>query len=173
MKALVVVDAENDFVSGSLPVPGALVALPKINDLIAIAMIERRPVVATRCWHIEDHPSFERWGRHCVQNTWGAEPPPTLLLPDDAIVVHKAEVREALSAFDGTGLEDTLRARDVDELDVCGFALDICVRATVLDALRLRFRVTLHLKACAGVDLDECRIALDEMQGAGAVIRYA
>jgi nicotinamidase/pyrazinamidase len=176
MRALVPVDVQNDFINGALPVPGALVALPKINDLIALAMIERRRIFPTRCWHIATHPSFipqgGRWPTHCVQNTWGAEPPPTLLLPDDAEVIWKAQEVEGLSGFDGTPFADVLRAYEVDELDVCGFAIDYCVRATVLDALRFGFKATLHLKACAGVDLDECRIALTDMQNAGAEIRY-
>jgi nicotinamidase/pyrazinamidase len=174
MKALLAVDVQNDFIDGALPVPLAALVLPKINNLIAAAMLERRRIFATRCWHIKEHPSFipqgGRWPTHCVQREWGAEPPPTLLLPDDVQIVLKAQQREALSGFDGTRLEDLLRASDVDELDVCGFALDYCVRATVLDALALRFKVTLHLSACAGVDVDECRIALSEMQSAGAKI---
>ena len=85
------------------------------------------------------------------------------------------EHQAAYSAFegraaDGSALADWLRARKVEELDVCGIATDYCVRATALDACREGFatRVIGHL--CAGVAPDSTAKALAEMDAAGIVL---
>jgi nicotinamidase-related amidase len=66
------------------------------------------------------------------------------------------------SAFDATPLESILRADlDVGELLVAGSATELCVFQTVTDALRLGFRVTVRADACASVDAENERLALD------------
>ena len=80
--------------------------------------------------------------------------------------------RDAYSAFDGTGLADALRDRGVDRLLVGGLATDYCVRASVLDALRAGFPVTVSPTACAGSrsTAGDTERALAEMREAGAVV---
>ncbi len=75
---------------------------------------------------------------HCVQDTPGAAFHAELALPDTTIRVSKATAfdRDAYSAFDDTGLGNYLRERGVERVTVCGLALDVCVKATTLDALR-------------------------------------
>jgi len=71
-----------------------------------------------------------------------------------------------------TELEGLLRSHGVARVVVCGLATDYCVRATVLDALRLGFETTVLADAVAAVDLavgDGDR-ALDEMRAAGASV---
>jgi nicotinamidase-related amidase len=66
------------------------------------------------------------------------------------------------SAFDATPLQSILRDElDVDELDVAGTATEMCVFQTVTDALRLGFKVTVRADACATVDEENERRALD------------
>ncbi|RXW22661.1 hypothetical protein EST38_g3177 [Candolleomyces aberdarensis] len=97
--ALVVIDMQNDFVTGSLPVPGGASILPQVNDLIQLAKFEAR--IATRDHHPTDHVSFAKthekpeftkiviyhpedakellgkeqilWPVHCLADTDGAE----------------------------------------------------------------------------------------------------
>ncbi|QDU74614.1 nicotinamidase/pyrazinamidase [Bremerella volcania] len=108
--AFLVVDLQRDILSsGSLPVQGADIVLPKVNQVLHEFHRLGCPVVATRDWHPRDHCSFTgfggRWEPHCVQDTSGAEFAAGLKLPSDALVVSKGtnRDREAYSAYSETG----------------------------------------------------------------------
>jgi nicotinamidase/pyrazinamidase len=81
---------------------------------------------------------------------------------------------EAYSAFEGTSegtaLAEWLRERGVGRLAVAGLATDYCVRASVLDALRLGFEVVVLEDGVRAVDVKpgDGERALDEMRRAGA-----
>jgi len=90
-------------------------------------------------------------------------------------VFDKGRDTAAYSGFEarsGTGklLGDRLREAGVEELEVAGIATDYCVRATVLDALREGFKVTLRPDLCAGVAPETSDAALAEMLSAGASV---
>ena len=113
---------------------------------------------------------------HCVEGTRGAELHPEIAaLEPDARGRRRPPRRDvdAYSAFDGTGLADELRARGVDRLVVGGLATDYCVRASVLDALREGFAVTVLADGVRGVDVQpgDSERALAEMRAAGATVR--
>src|SRR5882724_5336749 len=95
MKALIVVDVQNDFVpGGALAVPEGDKIVPVVNAL----MSKFKLVVATQDWHPPNHSSFAAnhpgrepfeqitvrkkpqtlWPVHCVRNTKGAELVPGL-----------------------------------------------------------------------------------------------
>jgi nicotinamidase/pyrazinamidase len=88
-------------------------------------------------------------------------------------VIDKATLPgvEAYSGFAGTDLDSRLRAAGVRRLFVGGLATDYCVLNTVLDALRLGYKVMLLSAAVRAVDVhpgDGDR-ALAAMMAAGAV----
>jgi nicotinamidase/pyrazinamidase len=157
--ALVVVDMQNDFVTGSLAVPHAAEIVPSINRAMALFAALALPVFATRDWHPSDHCSFQArggpWPAHCVAGTSGAEFVPDLQLPPDVIHVHKATHRdaEAYSALAGTRLAAELRSRGVKRLFIGGVATDYCVLNTVRDAAPLGFEVTVLADAIRAVDV--------------------
>jgi nicotinamidase/pyrazinamidase len=137
------------------------------------------PVFATRDWHPADHSSFQAqggpWPPHCVAGTPGAQFAPALDLPADCVVVDKAARCEAdaYSGFDGTDLHPRLHALGVRRLFVGGLATDYCVLNTVLDALKLGYRVELLAGAVRAVDVtagDGDR-AIAAMTAAGATLR--
>jgi nicotinamidase/pyrazinamidase len=91
----------------------------------------------------------------------------------DAIVDKgQSSDSDGYSGFEATGLEETLRAHDVDRVHVAGLALDYCVRATALDARRAGFAVTLHRSATRAVDAapGDGERAVEEMRAAGVEI---
>ncbi|EWH02843.1 nicotinamidase [Halomonas sp. BC04] len=148
--ALLVVDMQNDFCEGgALPVEGGKALVPGINAEIGAARAASALVVASRDWHPIDHVSFEHrggsWPVHCVQDTSGAAFHPGLDYNDDTIRVSKATAfdADAYSAFDGTGLAGYLRDRGIERVVVCGLAMDVCVKATALEASREGFAVVL------------------------------
>src|SRR3954447_8741757 len=176
MRALLIVDLQNDFTpGGALPVAHGDEIAPRINELAGSGF---DLVVATRDWHPRDHSSFDEhggvWPVHCVAGTPGAELHPSLERGRIDVVIDKGQDRDTdgYSGFEGTDLEYVLRDHDIDEITVCGLATDYCVKNTALDALRAGFRVLVDERAVRGVDVEpgDSARALDEVRAAGASV---
>ena len=175
MRALIVVDVQNDFCpGGALAVGEGDAVVEPINRLASEAPF----VVATRDWHPPDHGSFAAeggpWPVHCVRDTPGAQLHPGIDVTQVDAIVDKGQSRDAegYSAFEGTELERLLRDRGVDTVDVAGLALDYCVKATALDARRAGFNVVVHRGATRAVELiegDGAR-AVEELRAAGVEV---
>jgi len=155
MRALIVVDVQNDFCpGGALAVPDGDAVVEVVNRLAGEAPF----VVATRDWHPADHGSFAAqggvWPVHCVCDTPGAQLHPGIDSRQIDVVLDKGRdpELEGYSGFEGTDLERLLRDRGVDAVDVAGLALDYCVKATALDARRAGFDVTVHRGATRAVE---------------------
>lgn len=175
--ALLLVDIQNDFCEGgSLAVPGASEILPVVNRLISEASNAGQMIIASRDWHTVDHASFEArggpWPPHCIQDTEGAAFHPGMQLPDDAVRVSKGTGfdTDAYSAFDGTQLDSFLERHGIRKLRVVGLALDVCVRATVLDALKSGFDTELIADGTRAVDQEGAPKVFEELRVAGATI---
>jgi len=178
--AVLVIDVQRDFCpGGALPVPNGDRVVDVLNRWIDRAVSADALVVASRDWHPPGHVSFSErggpWPEHCVQGTPGAEFHPKLRLPPDVVVVSKGHEpdRDAYSAFDGTGLTSLLQERGIRRVFVGGLAQDVCVRATVLDALRGGFETHLLVGATLPVDDLEGARALREMQDNHAVLEHS
>ncbi|WP_150910065.1 isochorismatase family protein [Marinobacter halotolerans] len=173
--ALLLVDVQNDFCEGgSLAVPDSNAIFPVINQWIRKAEEAGWPILASRDWHTVDHISFEErggpWPVHCVQDTPGAEFHPKMELPDSAIRVSKGTAfdTDAYSAFDGTQLDSYLRRHGIHRLFVAGLALDVCVQATVRDALKHGFAVELITDGTRAVRADEAPAVFEQLKQEGA-----
>jgi len=159
--ALVVVDMQNDFVTGTLAVPGGAEVIEPLNRAIALFAAHELPVFATRDWHPPNHCSFSAqggpWPVHCVVGTAGADYVPALRLTQNAIPVFKATRPEAdaYSAFAGTSLAAELRKRNVRRLVVGGLATDYCVINTVRDAIAEGFNVVVLADAVRAVNVHD------------------
>ena len=196
MRALILVDLQNDFLpGGALAVPQGEAVLGPVHDLIDGG--EHDLVVATQDWHPPDHASFAAqhpghaigevielaglpqvlWPVHCVAGSRGAELARGLDGARIEAIFRKGTDRrvDSYSGFfdngrrKSTGLGDWLRGRGVTDVDVCGLATDYCVRATALDARSLGFGVRLRVDACHGVELTPGDVdrALADLRAAG------
>ncbi|MFN0142205.1 MAG: nicotinamidase [Mycobacterium sp.] len=178
MRALVIVDVQNDFCEGgSLAVTGGSAVVPAITALIARDH-GYAYVVATKDFHIDpgthfsDDPDYlSSWPRHCVAHTEGAEFHPDLDAARIEAVFLKGAYAAAYSGFegaaDGVRLNDWLRARGVDEVDIAGIATDYCVRATAEDAVGAGFATRVLVDLTVGVAEDTTAAALAEMRSRG------
>ena len=186
--ALVVVDVQNDFAdpSGSLFVTGGEQVVAAVNAEIDAARAAAATIVYTQDWHPAETPHFVTdggtWPVHCVRDTWGAE-----LHPD--LIVDGPTVRKGTGGEDGysgfsmqdpesgevspTGLDELLRQRDIERVVVTGLALDVCVKATALDAVGLGYDTMVVADASAPVELEQGdgERALAEMLEAGVTVR--
>src|SRR5690348_11084021 len=186
MRALIVVDVQNDFCEGgSLAVTGGSAVAAAISAYLAAEGGSYAHVVASRDYHIDpgghfsDHPDFAgSWPPHCVAGTRGAQFHPNLDTGRIETVFSKGAHAAAYSAFEGTDeagtpLADWLRGRGVDALDVVGIATDYCVRATALDAAREGFATQVLLPLTAGVDPVTTGEAVAAMKAAGVALDQA
>jgi nicotinamidase/pyrazinamidase len=180
MRALIIVDVQNDFCEGgSLAVTGGAAAAGAISGYLAARGDEYDWVVATRDHHVDpgahfsDHPDFaETWPPHCVVGTPGAEFHPALDTTAVQAVFRKGEHAAAYSGFEGADdsgqpLGDWLREHDVTETDVVGIATDYCVRATAADAMAAGLRTRVLLPLTAGAGPQTTMQAVDELRAAG------
>ena len=166
--ALVVVDVQNDFAdpAGGLAVHGGVDVVSAANDEVRAAVAAGAPVFYTQDWHPAVTPHFAKYGGtwpvHCVQDTWGAQLHPDLLVRGE--VVRKGEhgedgysgftMRDPVSGSPvPTALADQLRDAGVQRLVVLGLATDYCVRATALEGRELGWPVTVPWSAVRAVEL--------------------
>lgn len=178
MKALIVVDMQNDFMpGGALGVPNADQIIPKINEL----MNHFSTVYATLDWHPKNHVSFAvnhldkkvgdiieidgisqiLWPVHCVQNTFGAELVKDIDKQKIQEYFHKGidpEIDSYSVFFDNakkrsTGLEEVLLKQNVKEVVLAGVATEYCVLYSAMDAIDLGFKVTVVTDACKPINL--------------------
>ncbi len=185
--ALIVIDVQNDFADprGSLAVDGGAAIVPFINAQIRAAREAGAFVVYSQDWHPAHTPHFEQdggvWPVHCVQDTWGAAFHEALTI-DGPVVRKGANGEDGYSAFTmrdpvsgetvPTELEALLRERTIRSVVACGLATDYCVKATVLDALRLGFATYVLADGIRAVDLQpgDGDVAIAEMEEAGATL---
>jgi nicotinamidase/pyrazinamidase len=197
MKALILVDIQNDFLpGGALAVPDGDKVIPIVNKLYSTFPL----VVATQDWHPADHGSFAAshpgknlfeqielnglpqtlWPVHCVQNTKGAELAAALNRERIAKVFPKgtdAGIDSYSGLFDNghrksTGLGEWLKTQGVTEVFVCGLATDYCVKFTALDAAQMGFKTHFIEDASRGVNLqpDGVLNAIEQMKRAGITV---
>jgi len=174
---LLLVDVQIDFCpGGALPVEEGDRVVPVLNRWIEAAGSACCPVYASRDWHPAGHPSFRDqggpWPVHCLQDSRWAMFHPDLLLPDSVVKITKG-VRfdfDHLSAFQETGLAVRLRKDGIRRLFVGGLAEDVCVLATVLDALKKGFDTVLISDGTRPVTKSVGKNARKEMRRAGAIL---
>jgi nicotinamidase/pyrazinamidase len=179
-RALVIVDLQNDFCEGgSLGVDGGAGVARRVSTYVADHGDEYDLVVASRDYHVEpgghfsDAPDFhDSWPAHCVVGTPGAEFHPDFNADRIDDVFSKGAYSAAYSAFEaiddeGRTLEQVLRERGIEVVDLVGLATDYCVRSTTLDAVRAGFTARVLTDMAAGVNEDTTAAALDEMAAAG------
>ena len=180
MRALLIVDVQNDFCEGgSLAVEDGAATAAAISEYLTAEGATYAHVIASRDYHIDPgshfsaSPDFSRsWPRHCVAGSTGAQFHPDFDTSAVDAVFSKGAHEAAYSAFEGTDdagapLGTWLRDHGVDELDVVGIATDYCVRASALDASKLGFATRVLLRLTVGVDPLTTREALDAMRAAG------
>lgn len=83
MITLIIVDCQNDFITGTMSVKNARNCVEQIKDYVKKHKSEIEKIIFTVEWHPYNHSSFKKYGgeypSHCVQFTPGACIEPKLL----------------------------------------------------------------------------------------------
>ena len=178
MRALIVVDVQNDFCpGGALAVAGGDQIVAQINNVMA----DYDAVILTQDWHPSGHSSFASsheaevfsniampygpqvlWPDHCVQGSFGAAFHKDLVADRADLILRKGYRPDidSYSAFfendrsTATGLEGYLKSRGILDVTLVGLATDYCVAYSALDAARLGFAVSVDTGLCRAIDMD-------------------
>ncbi|SHL77683.1 bifunctional nicotinamidase/pyrazinamidase [Hymenobacter psychrotolerans] len=193
MKALLLIDIQNDFVpGGALAVSGGEAIIPLVNALQPRFEL----VVATQDWHPAGHGSFASshpgrqpfeqtelyglpqtlWPDHCVQGTPGADFHPALDQHRIEAIFRKGtnpDIDSYSGFFDNghrksTGLADYLRGRGVTQVYLAGLAADYCVYFSAKDALQQGFEVFFVEEATRAISAEGYQQARAELLELGA-----
>jgi nicotinamidase/pyrazinamidase len=164
MKALILVDIQNDFLpGGALAISEGDQIIPIVNNLQKYFDV----VIATQDWHPQNHQSFASshpgknifdvinlynlpqtlWPDHYLQGENGAMFPTSLHFNHVEAIFRKGmnAAIDSYSAFydnghrKNTGLAGYLKDKNVTEVYLTGLAGDICVYYSALDSLQENF----------------------------------
>ena len=144
---LLIVDPQNDFISGSLAVEGADEKMLKLSKYLNEKGNNYDKIYVTMDSHPENHCSFKEnggiWPKHCVINTDGIAifKPLYSIVKDISIRVLKGTIfnKEEYSIFENeqegkelaNEIKHIIKSDDDTFIDVCGIAGDYCVLETI------------------------------------------
>ncbi|HJX70363.1 MAG TPA: isochorismatase family protein [Bacteroidales bacterium] len=173
MKALIIVDVQNDFCpGGALPAPDGDKVIPVINKLM-----NRFPVIlASRDAHPSDSRHFEKWPVHCVKGTRGADFQPGLHVSkiQQELLKGTADKDDGYSAFEASNqnVAESLRKKQVTDVYITGLTTEYCVKSTALDSVHNGFKTYIVTDAIAAVqpDSENEKAAFAEMNDAGIIL---
>ena len=196
-RALIIIDVQNDFITGSLTVDQAARVVPVFNKLREEHKWDL--IVLTQDYHPADHVSFAAnhegadlfskielkdgteqimWPVHCVQGTEGADFHPELVVQESDVIVFKGcnpEIDSYSGFYDNqkknkTTLDEILKRNGITQTYIAGIALDVCVKYSALDSASLGYETYLIEDASKGLSEASEQKALEELRQAGVKI---
>lgn len=159
---LIVVDMQNDFITGPLGTAEAQAIVPYVEEKIKSALAVGDQVVFTQDTH---HPTYleSQEGRHlkvvhCIEGTYGWEIHPSLLPYVDKVFVKQG--------FGSVELVDYVKAGSFDRVELIGVCTDICVvtNALMLKGALPELPIRVDASGCAGVTPQSHQAAIDTMK---------
>lgn len=195
MKALLLIDIQNDFLpGGALAVADGDAIIPICNKLQNYFDL----VVATQDWHPNDHKSFAAnhlnkksfetiewnglqqvlWPVHCVQGSSGADFSKELQMAKAEAIFRKGtdpQIDSYSGFYDNghiksTGLAHYLKGKGITAVYVAGLAADYCVYFTALDAMAEGFETFIIEDATRAISNDGFEKAKMDLEQKGGQI---
>jgi len=162
MKALVVIDMLNDFVTGKIANPRAEGIIPSIRELLAQARADREEwlVVYANDAHLPNDFELRVWGEHAMAGTPGAEVIPELAVADGDFVLPK----RTYSSFHESGLDPLLRQFGATTLVLTGQHTIICLRHTTADAFFRGYEVIVPRDAVEAISEEDHETGLKYLE---------
>lgn len=165
-RALIVIDVQNEYVSGDLPIeyPPVQTALLNIGQAMDAARAAGVPVVVVQQDAPADSPLFAHgssgWQLHEV----------VAARPRDHLILKRLP-----SAYAGTDLQDWLAAHRIDTLAVAGFMTHNCNASTIVHALHLGLNLEFLADASGSVAYENAagRASAEEIHRVFSVVFHS
>ena len=160
-KFFVIVDAQEDFVRGSLANPAAQAALPKIEEAAEKALKDGAELIFTLDTHFEDYLQTGEGKhlpvKHCIEGTDGWRIVDELQdLANKAIIIPKHH-------FGSNLWEEYIQPGD--EVTMCGFVSSVCVISNALTIKQIEnVEVNVIKDCCAGLTNEDHEAAMTVMK---------
>ena len=167
-KALIVIDMQNDFITGALANTEGQKIVGKIADLVRTFDGE---IIATRDTHTEEYMHTQEGRRlpvpHCIKGTEGWEIVPEIQKALDERATDGIVSYIDKYTFGSTELGSLIAQKNYTDVTLVGVCTDICVisNAMVIKANALETNVTVLKDLCAGVTPESHNTALNAMAG--------
>ena len=165
MKILIVVDMQNDFVTGTLGSAEACAIVPAIKEKIEQYEDTDNLIFFTRDTHFDDYMNTLEGQKlpvpHCIMNTEGWE-----IIDELSLHSHFCINKETFGFDNWDTIFFEEGVTDIEEIELCGVCTDICVISNAL-AIRMLFpntKITVDAKCCAGVTPEKHDAALEVMK---------
>lgn len=172
-KALIVVDYQNDFITGSLGTPEAQAILPNVIERVRRAEYLGESVIFTRDFHTDDYLSTQE-GKflpvpHCHWQTDGFNIPQAVL---DAAGTYSFCDKPTFGSIDLAGRFVPGFGKPLKQLTLIGVCTDICCISNALLLKAFLPEVEIHVDAscCAGTTPESHHKALDIMKQCQIII---
>lgn len=174
MKVLVVVDMQNDFITGPLGTKEAQAIVPRVKEKIRQAVANGNVIIYTRDTHVDYYLNTKEGKKlpvkHCICATPGWRIPDELYPPAD---YGEIEVVNKYT-FGSVDLPKVIRPyitgpnfRAGNEIELVGLCTDICVVSNAL-LLKAHFydlvEISVDATCCAGVTPETHEAALKTME---------
>ena len=170
-KVLVVVDMQNDFISGTL---GSKEAQAIVDNVVQRILDFEGLILYTLDTHTTDYLKTKEGQKlpveHCIAGTDGWAPNSAVWMA----LMHKNVADEqhmiAKDTFGGVSLpmriHEMLEGEDPEEITLIGLCTDICVisNALLVKAFYPEATITVDAAACAGATVEGHKIALSAMK---------
>ena len=164
-KALIVVDYQNDFITGSLGFEAAVAIRPIVAAKIETALKEGTDVIFTLDTHTEYYlNTVEGKGLpivHCVRGTWGWE-------LDDSVKNYASKAKAVIEkpTFGSAELGAFVEKEGYTDVELCGLVTSMCVlnNAIITKAHLPECNITVDSKATEDADPKVKQSALDAMK---------
>lgn len=163
-RLLIVVDMQNDFISGALGTKEAVAIVPLVTNKVKGFEGE---VIYTRDTHHKEYLSTQEGKNlpieHCIKGSWGWQICPELEAIRDGLVLDKP-------TFGSSKLFELLVGESnrvkIDEITLVGLCTDICVisNAIGIKAFLPETKIIVDSSCCAGVTPESHRNALEAMK---------
>lgn len=177
LKILVVVDVQNDFITGALKNPAAQVTLPRIVKRVNAAAEHKEMIIFTQDTHFEESYSTSLEGKtlpiHCFYRTEGWE-----VAPEVKKFATFSIYKKTFGSFDLANtilnIASNLNQKEEDlEIELCGFCTSICVlaNAVVLRAMSPNAKILVDSNLCADVKESAHLAALEVLRAQQIEVR--
>ena len=167
-KALIVVDMQNDFITGSLKNDAAAKIIPFINEKIKeFNEDENAGIIFTRDFHFENYLDTLEGKhlpvKHCIYGSEGWQISPEINVPNTALFIDKQHF----------GYYDWAKyLSQCDEIYLCGTVTSICVLSnfSIIKALCPYSEVFVYKQGCADLSDKQQEAAFSVIQSQQGIL---